>query len=111
MMKLFFSTFFILLLQTCGKTLLVPVCESSDVTYENGIALILEDNCNSKFCHGSDSKNGDWTSFQNLKPALENGSFEKSVLIDQTMPKNGVRLSQEEINLIQCWLEQGFLEK
>ncbi len=61
-------------------------------------------------CHSSGSKRGDFTSYDGLKPDLDNGNFEKEVLIDQRMPRGSQTLTQEQINTIQCWVDNGYPE-
>ncbi|MEZ4938126.1 MAG: cytochrome c [Crocinitomicaceae bacterium] len=102
------------LIQSCGTTKEVvennpsSVCKSDiNVTYAQ-IQPIIEAKCTR--CHNASKKNsiGDFTSFQGLKPYLENGQFEKLVLIKKTMPKGGDDLSVEELEKIECWKANGY---
>ena len=110
MQKLLLLIFVSLCLQFCGNDLLEPVCDGTATTYDNDISNIINDTCNSASCHGSGASNGEWTSYKNLEAVLNNGDFEKFVLTEQTMPKGTGSLSQDEIDLIQCWMEQGYPE-
>lgn len=86
-----------------------PMCDGSNPTYNGEIKAIIDANCTASGCHNAGSSNGAWTSYQNMKPVLDNGKFEKQVLIDQTMPKNS-SLSESTLNTIQCWVDNGYPE-
>lgn len=94
---------------SCGEPL-VPKCDGSTPTYEGSIKVIIDNNCTGGLCHDNGSNKGDFTSYSGLKTVIDNGKFKTEVLVDQSMPRNG-NLSQEEINAIQCWMENDYLEK
>ena len=87
-----------------------PQCDGSNPTYTATIKSIIDSNCNSSGCHNSGSGNGVFTTYTGLKPYLDNGSFKRSVLEDQTMPEGSAKLSKDELNKMQCWSENGFPE-
>ncbi|MFM9985329.1 MAG: hypothetical protein ACKVOK_08870 [Flavobacteriales bacterium] len=87
-----------------------PQCDGSNPTYTSSIKSIIDGNCNSSGCHNSGSGNGVFTTYTGLKPYLDNGSFKRSVLEDQTMPEGSAKLSKDELNKLQCWSENGFPE-
>lgn len=86
-----------------------PECDGSSPTYLTEIKPIIEANCNSASCHGTNSNRGDWTSYALLESVLTNGKFESEVLVKQSMPPAGP-LSETTLNLIKCWAETGFPE-
>ncbi|MBL0316874.1 MAG: hypothetical protein IPP69_14355 [Flavobacteriales bacterium] len=86
-----------------------PTCDGSHPTYNSAIKSIINGNCNSSGCHNAGSSNGDFTSYSGLAPYLNNGSFKREVLTNQTMPENG-SLSQTQLNSIQCWVNDGYPE-
>ena len=89
---------------------LVPICDGSTPTYDGSIKAIIDNNCTGGLCHDNGSSKGDFTSYSGLKTVIDNGKFETEVLVNQSMPRNG-NLSQEEIDAIQCWMENDYLEK
>jgi hypothetical protein len=101
----FFGAFF---LAGCKRD--EAVCDGTNSTYDGNIVAIINDNCTNSNCHGAGASNGDMTTYDKLEPYLNNGSFRREVLIDQTMPQGAARLSQDELNAIQCWYENGYPE-
>ena len=93
----------------CSKELVTPVCDGSKPVYNTDIKSIIDATCLSVGCHNTNSKNGDWTTYNKLKPVLDNGSFKNRIITKQDMPKGG-SLSQSEINLMQCWIDNGYTE-
>ena len=114
--RLFRITLFLgvlLVLSSCKDDRLEPECDGSSPTYDGQIQSIIQQNCNASSCHGSGSNNGDFTTYAGLQPYLNNGngSFRQEVLQDQTMPKGASNtLTQNELNAIQCWVENGYPE-
>ncbi len=84
-------------------------CNGTDPAYYSSIKVIIDTNCMNGSCHGSGSKNGDFTTYSGLSEVISNGKFEKKVLKKQTMPR-GFALTQDEINTVQCWVENGYRE-
>ena len=102
---------FITLLFSCSKDESKTVeCDGSNLTYDSGIATIINTSCNSSGCHGANSSNGVFTSFAGLAGAIKNGSFNNRVINKQDMPK-GSSLSQTQLNQIKCWIDNGYPEK
>ena len=95
--------FAIIVIVSCKKS--DPVCDGSQPTYQSVVKSIIDNNCLS--CHGSGSSRN-FTTYQGLKLFLDNGRFRKLVLQDQTMPKGPAKLSQDELNKIQCWVDTGY---
>ena len=93
----------------CKDKKLTPSCNGDTPTYDNGISAIINAECNTSTCHGTGSSQAEFTSYMGMALAISNGNFEKKVLIDQTMPKNGF-LIQDQIDLIQCWVDNGYPE-
>ncbi|MCB9234822.1 MAG: hypothetical protein H6581_24425 [Bacteroidia bacterium] len=97
------------LISACGSSSLTPKCDGSTPTYTTEIQPIIESKCNGSGCHNAGSSAGDWTTYAKLKPILNNGRFESTVLVQQTMPL-GSQLSQSQLNALQCWADNGFPE-
>jgi hypothetical protein len=88
---------------------LTPKCDGSHPTYNSGIKTIIDNNCTGSSCHANGSPYGIFTNYQGLQPFISNGTFKRDVLDKQIMPKNK-NLSQDELNKIQCWVDNGFPE-
>ncbi len=94
----------VLLMESCKKDKVQNVqCDGSNPTYTGQIRAIINANCTSSNCHPG------FTTYAGLEGALQNGSFEREVLTNQTMPRNG-SLSASELSKIRCWVDNGFPE-
>lgn len=81
--------------------------EIASPTYTEHVEAIITRSCATPACHGAGGEGpGEFTSFDNLHPALEDGSFEQQVLQDRTMPPS-IPLSDCELELINTWIQQG----
>lgn len=86
---------------SCGKQ--DPVCDGGEPTYDNEIGAIVTAECATGSCHPS------YSTYSGIQGIINNGQFEREVLTNQSMPRGG-RLSQSEINAIQCWVDNGYPE-
>lgn len=90
------------------------LCDSSELNslnYTINVEPIVALKCTTGGCHGSGSSDGDFTNYQGMLPDLENGRINEEVLIDRTMPQSGSEdLTNEERDIIECWLANGFPE-
>lgn len=102
-------TILFIFLGSCKKDLLDPECDGSKPTYDGEVKSIIDANCTNSSCHGSGSKHDDYTTYDGLSEVIANGEFEEHVLNKQNMPRGG-DLSQNEINLIQCWVDNNYPE-
>jgi len=93
----------VLLPMSCNKASgkLTPKCDGTTPTYTSTVKTIIDDNCIS--CHSA------YSSYSGLNSITSNGQFEKHVLTKQDMPDGG-SLSQDQLNKLQCWVENGFPE-
>ena len=109
---LLFSLMTIVSISSCKKEKLVtPVCDGTVATYNLNVKAIIDNNCNNASCHGTGSSKGDFTTYNGIKPYLDNGKFKNSVLDNQTMPQGSAKLSSDELNKIKCWQESNYPEK
>lgn len=92
---------------SCRKDNLTPECDGSNLTYNSGIKAIIDSECATSGCHNAGSNDGDFTTYSGLQPYLNSGDFKREVLTDQSMPRNG-SLSQDQLNKIQCWVDNGY---
>lgn len=92
-----------LLFVSCKKdeNNVTPTCDGSSPTYNSFVQSVMSSNCTS--CHS------DMSTYNGLLPYLNDGSFTKEVLTNQTMPQSGP-LDAATLNTMQCWVENGFPE-
>lgn len=89
-------------LAACKKNQKVSVsCDGSTPTYNSYVKGIINSNCIN--CHSG------YSTYSGLSTITSNGKFEKEVLVNQTMPDGG-SLTQDELNKLQCWVNNGFPE-
>jgi hypothetical protein len=98
---LFGAALMLTLFPACKKY--SPQCDGSSPTYNADVKSIINAKCTSSGCHPSIS------SYNGLRTYLNNGSFSKEVLENQSMPK-GSSLSNGELDLLQCWHDNGYPE-
>jgi mono/diheme cytochrome c family protein len=79
-------------------------CDGSTPTYTSEVKTILDANCAS--CHGAGSTKGDYSTYQKLKVVVDNGKFEREVIINQSMPRGG-KMEMSQLSKLKCWLENG----
>ena len=104
------STFFlftILLLASCKKDpIAIGNVDCNSITYANTIAPLLTSSCNTSGCHNAGSNKGDLTTHAKVSIYVNNGTFKKEVLTNQSMPTYG-SLTSEQLGQVQCWLDSG----
>lgn len=105
MKKLFVATSLILTIGACKKenSKLTPACDGSHPTYNSEIKSIIDTRCATSGCHPG------FSSYSGLNGILQNGQFKREVLTNQSMPQNS-SLTQDQINKIQCWVNDGYPE-
>ena len=106
---LLLSASLFLIFSSCKKNSsnVVPVCDGSTPTYDTNVEIFISGRCLS--CHGTGSSNGDMSSYAKLSAYTSNGKFEKEVLTNQSMPTSGP-LPESELNMLKCWMGNGFPE-
>lgn len=112
MKKIIFSVLVLsilsLLLLSCGKDSIE--CDGSTPTYESDIKIIINDNCTSCHSYRGDATSPGWfTDYDGLSEVISNGQFEAKVLASKSMPKNS-KLTNTEMQLIRCWVDNGYPE-
>ncbi|MFK8010382.1 MAG: hypothetical protein AB8H03_28770 [Saprospiraceae bacterium] len=105
---------------------LIYSCKDDDpcTTYETDIKPIIEASCSYSGCHsGADAgmwvsaSSKDYTNYEGLIANLESGSFAERVLDSMDMPSPyapmgyPTDLTQAELDLIDCWISDGYPEK
>ena len=109
----------------CSRDNFTPTVIDCDeqFTYENQIKPIIDSSCSYSGCHDAGSGIGplNYTIYEGMLPHLTNGSFRDRVILQKDdiikgMPPDTVtwpqsiktELSDEELDMIACWLEGGF---
>jgi hypothetical protein len=87
-------------------SVLVPR-NSTGTSYSAMIKSILQENCTSSGCHGTNSGNGDWTNYTKVK---EKASLIKTRTSNKSMPIGGNSLTLQQIDLIGCWVDDGAID-
>ncbi len=89
----------------CQKvvSLVIPRGDTG-TSYVCDIKPILDVKCNLDGCHGSGTGSRDWTKFSNVKN--EAGSI-KVRTANRSMPIGGLTLTQQQIDIIGCWVDDG----
>ncbi|CAN5240075.1 hypothetical protein BH09BAC5_BH09BAC5_11390 [soil metagenome] len=88
----------------CKTTKVTIDCSGTESSYSKDIAPMITANCMP--CHKAGSMKGDWTTYAGLKTSVDNGSFEKHVLVKKDMPPKKP-LTEDDVKKIRCWLKNG----
>ena len=98
--------FILLMVIACKKNEFKNLdCSTIDSKYSTSISGIISANCTTSGCHNGASS-FDLRTYNQVKPFIDNGKFNDEVIKRKSMPK-GKSLSQDELNRIKCWLDQG----
>lgn len=73
-------------------------CTGLVVSYTNDIAPLVSTKCGG--CHN------EYGTYTGLKSIADDGSLREQVVVKERMPKDG-SLTDEQIRLFKCWIEQG----
>ena len=110
------SLLYVVLLNSCKKNEIditpIPPCDGTEVSYSNHIAPLIKAKCSTGLgpqtgCHDA------WILvYGGLKRSADDGTLIKTTVINKTMPKIpnnfGIKdLTDEEKNLLICWVENG----
>lgn len=107
---------FALSIPACTSDQLEPieapaVCDTLVPTYDQQMVFLVETTCAYEGCHSSGFSSGDYSSYENMIPNLEDGKIFNRVIATRDMPPNYAdgpkTLTDEEIELFNCWLENG----
>ncbi len=109
--KIFVSSLLLqVLLIACQKET-IPIATNIDcstITYSDTIEPLVRQSCGGSDCHGNNAPDGDMITYTKLKPYINDGTFRKEVLDNQTMPE-GSNLTSQQLGEIKCWLDNGAL--
>ena len=110
----FFSVFFIfiLILNSCVSHDFPEYTCTETIQYSEDILPIVETKCAISGCHNGDmGQDLNWTNFDKFHQRAENGMVKSRVTQRIMPPSNSPAgpLTQEQINAIACWTDQGSL--
>lgn len=80
-------------------------CNTEEISYNNGIATVLSDNCTLSGCHNAQAAQP-LTTYAELMTYVNSGAFERRVVEQRNMPPAG-SLSDCEMEQITDWLAAG----
>lgn len=98
-------------------------CASGLTAYDTNMKAIIDESCAYSGCHDGESPSvpGDYTSYEGIRPFLEDGSVRTRVFDLRNDPVLGMppsasafplsrkeELTPEEFRLMQCWVNSGF---
>lgn len=88
-----------------GCIFTVDAIMPSGISWSGTIKSIFDNNCNTSGCHGDDKSIPDWTVFENVK---NSATSIRSATQSGSMPEDG-ELTQNQIDQIACWVDDGAL--
>ena len=90
------------------------LCDSLDILYTQDVAPILANaGCSGPYCHGSGTGGVSLGDYESTKLEAARPKFLKAIkheLGASPMPKNGSKLSDMDIQIIECWIKSGSRE-
>lgn len=109
----------VLLLFSCAKEKASPIptdtgdCFPQSYTYN--IRPIIETSCKTQLGPGTGCHDAWIDDYSKINKIINDGRWETEIFIDKTMPEIpndfGIdSLTQAELEVIQCWMDQGFPE-
>ena len=90
----------------------LPLDPNAPVTFERNIKKLIVEKCSPCHLQGGD-RNNKWDNYTNLKTQITGvmGRVRKTPNDPLFMPKNGTKLTEEELNLLTRWIEGGLPER
>lgn len=91
-------------------------CKSSTeekVTYSADIESILTESCGNLYCHGPSHAAGNVLNYESTVSFASQDRFLAAIKHEDNvapMPQGGEKLPNEQIELIEQWIEQGMIE-
>jgi hypothetical protein len=90
------------------------LCDTINVNYEIDVKPIMQTNCATPYCHELGAGGIELNTYSQVKMTAEGGKFLKAVKHQSgatPMPKSGGKLSDREIEVLECWIQNGYKEK
>lgn len=120
MNRLFFIIFIIsTFILSCTRNRIdvkpIPICDGTEVSYSKDIKPLIKAKCSTGLGSGTGCHDSWILTYDGLKDKVNNNTFKETTIIYKSMPKIpnnfGIEaLTETEINLIICWLDNGAKE-
>lgn len=85
------------------------------ISYNKHIQPIFATSCglSSSGCHSSTGSGGDFTTYAQVKAIGENGKLKARAFdgVPSVMPMGGPKLPQNQLDLIQCWINNNYKQQ
>ncbi len=86
-------------------------CASTNASFENDVAPIINASCALSGCHVSGFASGDFTSYSGVKDRVDSGRFEARAIVAMDMPPSNtpgpMSLSVDQLKVLTCWIAAG----
>lgn len=103
------------------EPMVAATCTDTIPAYDPQVRQIIEETCAYSGCHLDGTAPGVYDSYAGLLPNIESGAFRTRVLQLRDDPNQGMPpdyapegrprdLTQEQLDLIECWLDSGHPE-
>jgi uncharacterized membrane protein len=83
-------------------------------TFSGEVQALINATCAYSGCHAGGLGLPDFRSYEGLVATIESGRFQNRVLQQMSMPPSNaqgpISLTEEELHLLSCWIEQGYPE-
>ncbi len=92
----------------------VPKTFCDSVTYITMVKPIFTEHCNIPGCHSQGAGNVDLRTYTKCMEVCQTKEMKKSInhqlTINKNMPQGAPKLSQRNIDIIECWIAKGYPE-
>ncbi|MDF1673056.1 MAG: hypothetical protein P1U41_06100 [Vicingaceae bacterium] len=120
MNKLFLPIFIVLILVlSCTRNRIdvkpIPKCDGTEASYSKDIKPLIKAKCSTGLGAGTGCHDSWILTYDGIMNKVNNNTFKETTILNKTMPKVpnnfGIDpLTEDEINLIICWLDNGAKE-
>jgi len=100
---------------SCTRDVAPEITCDGVASYDKNIKMLIETTCVYSACHdGSPGVPGVFFEYEDLKPFIDNGTFEAEVTTLRTMPPpdninaDPKELTQDQLDLFICWIAEGY---
>ncbi|HYV91910.1 MAG TPA: hypothetical protein VE978_09005 [Chitinophagales bacterium] len=109
-MKKFFLPLIVAMSSFCScenkKAWPTPADQCDFISYSVHVVPIISRHCAIAGCHVAGFPPGNFTTYEGVHAQIENGFFQLKVLEQRSMPPSD-SLNEEELETLQCWVDQG----
>lgn len=117
-LTILFSTFSACTNDQLPEPMVLAVCDTLQTSYETNVKEIIDRTCAYSGCH-IDASIGNYLTYEGMLGRLKDGVIRSRVISLRSDPVKGMppayspddrakELTQQELEIIQCWLDSGF---